>query len=79
MSERQTIGSRMISIIIEFHQSGAADTAALKDKFNVSERTIHRDLDRLKPMIAKSSRGMYCLSTPVSNVLSRIIPRKIRD
>jgi DeoR/GlpR family transcriptional regulator of sugar metabolism len=76
MRERQTIGSRMISIIIEFHQSGATDTFSLKEKFNVSERTIHRDLNRLEPMIKKTSRGMYCLSTPVQNVLDRVFPTK---
>jgi DeoR/GlpR family transcriptional regulator of sugar metabolism len=73
MRERQTIGSRMISIIIEFHQSGATDTVALKEKFNVSERTIHRDLNRLEPMIIKTSRGMYCLSAPVQTILDQVI------
>jgi DeoR/GlpR family transcriptional regulator of sugar metabolism len=76
MRERQTIGSRMISIIIEFHQSGATDTGALKEKFNVSERTIHRDLNRLEPMIIKTSRGMYCLSVPVQTILDQVIPDK---
>lgn len=76
MRERQTIGSRMISIIIEFHQSGATDTLALKEKFNVSERTIHRDLNRLEPMIVKTSRGMYCLSAQVQSVLDRVITGK---
>ncbi|WP_082172312.1 DeoR family transcriptional regulator [Serratia sp. 506_PEND] len=75
MRERQTIGSRMISIILEFHQSGATDTLTLKDKFNVSERTIHRDLNRLEPMIVKTSGGVYCLSTPVKNVLNKVIPK----
>jgi DeoR/GlpR family transcriptional regulator of sugar metabolism len=66
----------MISIIIEFHQSGATDTFALKEKFNVSERTIHRDLNRLEPMIIKTSRGMYCLSAPVQSILDQVIPDK---
>ena len=76
MRERQTIGSRMISIIIEFHQSGATDTLTLKEIFNVSERTIHRDLNRLEPMIVKTNRGMYCLSTQVQSVLDRVMPEK---
>jgi len=74
MFERQSIGSRMISIIIELHQSGATDTIALKEKFNVSERTIYRDLNRLEPMIIKTSRGTCCLSTPVSKILNIFIP-----
>ncbi|HDS5590172.1 TPA: HTH domain-containing protein [Enterobacter hormaechei subsp. xiangfangensis] len=77
MRDRHTIGSRLISIIIEFHKSGATDTITLKEKFNVSERTIHRDLNRLEPMIIKISRGMYCLSTPVQTVLDEIIPTKL--
>lgn len=77
MRDRHTIGSRLISIIIEFHKSGATDTITLKEKFNVSERTIHRDLNRLEPMIIKTSRGMYCLSTPVQTVLDEIIPTKL--
>lgn len=76
MQERHTIGARMISIIIEFHQSGATDTISLKEKFNVSERTIHRDLNRLEPMIIKTSRGMYGLSSSVKNILDRVIPKK---
>lgn len=77
MRDRHTIGSRLISIIIEFHKSGATDTITLKEKFNVSERTIHRDLNRLDPMITKTSRGMYCLSTPVQTVLDEVIPTKL--
>ncbi|WP_407843057.1 HTH domain-containing protein [Enterobacter hormaechei] len=77
MRDRHTIGSRLISIIIEFHKSGATDTITLKEKFNVSERTIHRDLNRLEPMIIKISRGMYCLPTPVQTVLDEIIPTKL--
>jgi DeoR/GlpR family transcriptional regulator of sugar metabolism len=77
MRDRHSIGSRLISIIIEFHKSGATDTITLKEKFNVSERTIHRDLNRLDPMITKTSRGRYCLSTPVQNVLDEIIPTKL--
>jgi DeoR/GlpR family transcriptional regulator of sugar metabolism len=74
MRERQTIGLRMISIIIEFHQFGAIDTFTLKEKFNVSERTIHRDLSRLEPMIIKTSRGTYSLSDQVKNILERVFP-----
>lgn len=76
MRERHTIGSRMISIIIEFHQSGATDTLTLKEKFKVSERTIHRDLNRLEPMIMKTNRGMYCLSAPVQHILDRVFSAK---
>ncbi|WP_374941089.1 DeoR family transcriptional regulator [Scandinavium goeteborgense] len=76
MRERHTIGSRLISIIIEFHRTGATDTITLKEKFNVSERTIHRDLNRLEPMITKTSRGMYCLSAPVQTVLDGVILAK---
>ena len=79
MRERQTIGSRMISIIIEFHRSGATDTLTLKEIFNVSERTIHRDLNRLEPMIIKTSRGTYDLSSSVSKILSNVITGKCNE
>ncbi|ELN2577994.1 HTH domain-containing protein [Enterobacter kobei] len=76
MRERQTIGSRMISIIIEFYHSGPTDTISLKEKFNVSERTINRDLSKLEPMLTKTSRGRYCLTEPVQSVLDNHISIK---
>jgi DeoR/GlpR family transcriptional regulator of sugar metabolism len=74
MSERETLGSRLTSIIIELHQYGAVDRNSLAQKFNVTERTIYRDLNRLGPIIIRTSEGKYSLSIPARKVLDEAIP-----
>lgn len=73
MFDRQTRGSRMISIIIELYQSGANSVETLEEKFNVGTRTIYRDLEQLEPMVIKMGKGTYGLTTHVNRVLSKTI------
>lgn len=73
MFDRQTRGSRMISIIIELYQSGANSVETLEEKFNVGTRTIYRDLEQLEPMVIKMGKGTYGLTTHVHRVLSKTI------
>lgn len=79
MFDRQTRGSRMISIIIELYQSGANTVDTLEAKFNVGTRTIYRDLEQLEPMVIRTSKGTYGLTTHVYRVLSRFIPNNTSD
>lgn len=79
MFDRQTRGSRMISIIIELYQSGANTVETLEEKFNVGTRTIYRDLEQLEPMVIRTSKGTYGLTTHVYRVLSRFIPNNTSD
>lgn len=79
MFERQTRGSRMISIIIELYQSGSKTIDTLEEKFNVGTRTIYRDLEQLEPMIIRTSKGTYGLTTHVYRVLNKFIPNNMPD
>lgn len=73
MFERKTRGSRMMLIIIELYRTGSNHVEALEEKFSVSRKTIYRDLEQLEPMLVKSSRGTYCLSRFVYDVLHESI------
>ncbi|AMH12973.1 HTH domain-containing protein [Citrobacter sp. FDAARGOS_156] len=73
MFDRQTRGSRMISIVIELYQSGAHSIEMLENKFNVGSRTIYRDLEQLEPMVIKTSTGTYGLTTHVHRALDKYI------
>ena len=70
MRERKTRGSRMISMIIELYLTGDNHVDTLVEKFNISKKTFYRDIEPLKPMIVRSSKGTYNLSKPVSEELS---------
>ncbi|ECD9416832.1 TPA: hypothetical protein ACYJG3_001191 [Salmonella enterica] len=79
MLERQTRGSRMVSIIIELYRSGASSIEVLESKFNVGTRTIYRDLEQLEPMVIRTSKGTYGLTTHVYRVLNKFIPNNTSD
>lgn len=76
MFDRQTRGSRMISIIIELYLSGTSTVEALEEKFNVGTRTVYRDLEQIEPLVIKTGKGTYGLTTHVNRVLSQFISNK---
>lgn len=73
MRERQTRGSRMISIVIELYQTGSNHVSTLEEKFSVSRKTIYRDLEQLEPMLIKNNKGAYSLSVFVHGVMNRFM------
>lgn len=60
----------MISMIIELYLTGDNHVDILVKKFNINKKTFYRDIEPLKPMIIRSSKGTYNLSKSVSDVLS---------
>ena len=75
VSVRETLGARLTAIIIELHQSGSVDRQTLADMFNVSDRTIYRDLSRLSPIVELAGESRYSLSIPAKKVLDLELPK----
>lgn len=58
----EKLANRLAETIILFHQQDQVTRKQLADKFNVSDRTIFRDLNRLSPIVEHVNGDSYCLA-----------------
>lgn len=61
-SRHEMLANRIALILLELFERGAVSRDELASKFNVSERTIYRDLNRIGSFVSCSKEGVYRLS-----------------
>lgn len=62
MSRHEVMVQRITIIIAELYQHGFVSRQKLMDAFNISERTLYRDLNRLGDRIVHDGEGIYRLA-----------------
>ncbi|EGT5671252.1 WYL domain-containing protein [Cronobacter dublinensis subsp. dublinensis] len=62
-SRHERLANRIAFILLELTKSGAISRRELAERFNVSERTIYRDLNRLGAFVTCSSDGVYRIAS----------------
>ncbi|MGG5837696.1 helix-turn-helix transcriptional regulator [Huaxiibacter chinensis] len=58
---RSRSAERLVDIILELHLNGVVNRSDLMQKFNITERTVYRDLNALAPIVQHSGNGQYRL------------------
>ncbi|MCG5043884.1 WYL domain-containing protein [Enterobacteriaceae bacterium 155047] len=58
---RSRSAERLVDIILELHLNGVVNRSDLMHKFNITERTVYRDLNALAPIVEHSGNGQYRL------------------
>lgn len=48
---RSRSAERLVDILLELHLHGVVNRQALMHKFNITERTVYRDLNALSPIV----------------------------
>jgi len=51
----------LVDILLELHLHGVVSRQALMHKFNITERTVYRDLNALSPIVERCGDGQYRL------------------
>jgi transcriptional regulator of NAD metabolism len=67
----EKLAHRLAETIILFHQQEQVTRQQLAETFNVSGRTVFRDLSRLSAIIEHISGDSYCLAR---NIIRRCVP-----
>ncbi|MCU7365030.1 WYL domain-containing protein [Pantoea stewartii] len=62
MSGHEVMVQRITAIIAELYQRGFVSSKKMMDEFNISERTLYRDLNRLGDRIIPDGDGIYRLA-----------------
>ena len=58
---RSRSAERLVDILMELHLHGVVNRSDLMQKFNITERTVYRDLNALSPIVQHTGNGRYCL------------------
>lgn len=58
---RSRSAERLVDILLELHLNGVINRSALMEKFNITERTVYRDLNALSPIVEHTGNGLYRL------------------
>ena len=58
---RSRSAERLVDILLELHLHGVVSRMALMNKFNITERTVYRDLNALSPIVEHTGNGQYRL------------------
>lgn len=58
---RSRSAERLVDILLELHLHGVVNRQALMHKFNITERTVYRDLNALSPIVEHTRDGQYRL------------------
>lgn len=58
---RSRSAERLVDILLELHRHGVVNRQALMHKFNITERTVYRDLNALSPIVERCGDGLYRL------------------
>jgi hypothetical protein len=56
-----------VDILITLHLHGVVDRLALMKKFDITERTVYRDLNTLTPIVEHCGNGQHRLIEGVAN------------
>ncbi len=64
---RSRSAERLVDILMELHLHGVVSRHALMHKFNITERTVYRDLNALSPIVEHTGGGQYRLIHAVQN------------
>lgn len=75
----EKLANRLAETIILFHQQEQVTRQQLAEKFNVSERTVFRDLSRLSAIIEHISGDCYCLAPQYYQALRTRDIRQLLD
>lgn len=62
-SRHEILANRIAMILLQLFERGAVSRNELASRFNVSERTIYRDLNRIGSFVTCTKEGVYRLST----------------
>lgn len=66
-SGKSRLAERLVDILIALHLHGVIDRQTLMKKFNITERTVYRDLNTLTPIVEHCGDGQYRLIESMSN------------
>lgn len=61
VSARSRSSERLVDILMELHTHGVVNRHALMEKFNITERTVYRDLSLLSSIVEVCGEGQYRL------------------
>ncbi|PKH25226.1 WYL domain-containing protein [Enterobacterales bacterium CwR94] len=64
VSTRSRSAERLVDILMELHAHGVVNRHALMKKFNITERTVYRDLNALASIVELCGEGQYRLISP---------------
>lgn len=64
-SMHERLASRITLMLIELFEKGSVSRRDLASRFNVSERTIYRDFNRLGAFVTCTKEGLYRIALPV--------------
>lgn len=67
ISMKSRSAERLVDILIALHLHGVVDRKTLMKKFNITERTVYRDLNTLTPIVEHCGDGQYRLIEGVVN------------
>lgn len=70
-SGKSRSAERLVDILITLHMHGVVDRLALMKKFDITERTVYRDLNTLAPIVEHFGNGQYRLIESVANRAGR--------
>lgn len=70
MSGHEVMVQRITAIIAELYQRGFVSRKKMMDEFNISERTLYRDLNRLGDRIVPDGDGIYRLAPSYAKPLA---------
>lgn len=63
LSRNEILAERLAEILLQLFECGKVSRNELANKFNVSERTIYRDLSRIGSFVTYSKDGFYQISS----------------
>lgn len=66
-SGKSRSAERLVDILIALHLHGVVDRQALMKKFDITERTVYRDLNTLTPIVEHCGNGQYRLIESIAN------------
>ncbi len=76
---RSRSAERLVDILMELHLHGVVSRQALMEKFNITERTVYRDLNALSPIVEHTGGGQYRLIHSVQNTAGQGLHQTIAN
>ncbi len=78
-SGKSRSAERLVDILIALHLHGVVDRQTLMKKFNITERTVYRDLNTLTPIVEHCGDGQYRLIESMANRAGRSLHHSLAN
>lgn len=71
--------ARVVDILLELHRHGTVSRGELMEKFNITERTVYRDLNALSPIVEHTGTGQYQLIQKIQSSAGKTLHHSLSD